>query len=61
VGKLRSETIGLFHQFRATLRSEIADNDALPRDLEQQVFGYLDELEERRGPIKPKTEPSGKG
>ncbi|MRG90709.1 hypothetical protein [Polyangium spumosum] len=56
-GKLRGETIGLLHQFRTTLRTELADNPDLPRDLEARVFSYLDELHDRRRPSpKPKGE-----
>lgn len=47
-GKLRSDTIGMLFQFRATLRTEIAENESLPRDLEDQVFGFFDELANRR-------------
>ncbi|MBK9266417.1 MAG: hypothetical protein IPM54_42350 [Polyangiaceae bacterium] len=59
VGKLRGETLGLLNKFRAALRDEITENEALPRDLEQQVFAFIDELEERRGPAKAKTKESG--
>ncbi len=55
VGKLRSDTIGLLYKFRSTLQSEIAENEALPRDLEQQVFGFFDELDERRAAAKAKS------
>jgi hypothetical protein len=61
VGKLRGETLGLLHQFRATLRAEISENESLPRDLEQQVFAYLDELEGRRGAVKGKEKENGGG
>lgn len=53
--RLRSETIGLLYQFRAALRSEIADK-GLPADLEAQIFSYLDELSSRR----PSKKSSGK-
>lgn len=45
--KLRGDTIGLLYQFRAALRSEIADK-GLSVDLEAQIFSYLDELSSRR-------------
>jgi len=46
--ELRVKTIGLFGRFRQALRDEIAENLALPRDLEARVFAYLDELAARR-------------
>lgn len=45
--KLRGDTVGLLYQFRAALRSEIADK-GLSADLEAQIFSYLDELSSRR-------------
>ena len=46
--KLRSQTIGLLNRFRGALADEVEDNTALPRNLDQQVFGYFDELESMR-------------
>ncbi len=54
-GKLRSETLGLLYQFRTTLKTEIANDEALPRDLEGKVFSYFDELSARRKSPKSKT------
>jgi hypothetical protein len=47
-GKLRSETVGLLNRFRGALADEVDDNTALPRNLDQQVFAYFDELEGMR-------------
>jgi len=46
--KLRSEVIGVVNRFRASLRDELDDDPSLPRDLEAQVFAYLDELHAMR-------------
>lgn len=46
--KLRTETIKLLYQLRTTLQTEMAEDPALPRDLEGRVFSYLDELNTRR-------------
>ena len=43
--KLRSQTIGLLNRFRGALADEVEENTALPRNLDQQVFAYFDELE----------------
>ncbi|MDI1432896.1 hypothetical protein [Polyangium sorediatum] len=60
--KLRSETIKLLYQFRATLRTEMEENTALPRDLERRVFSYFDELNTRRKRSgKSKTEEPAEG
>jgi hypothetical protein len=42
--ELRSKTIGLLRRLREALRDEVEANDALPRDLENRVFSYVDEL-----------------
>lgn len=47
-GTLRTTTIGLLNRCRAALADEMADNAKLPRTLDQQVFGYFDELETMR-------------
>lgn len=51
--ELRVKTIGLFGRLRHALRDEIAENPALPRDLEARVFAYIDELAARREQNKP--------
>lgn len=45
---LRATTIGLLRRLRESLRDEVAANTNLPRDLEQRVFAYIDELASRR-------------
>lgn len=45
---LRVTTIGLIGRFRAALRDELAEHPHLPRDLEEKIFSYLDELGRRR-------------
>lgn len=47
-GKLRTTTIGLLNRCRAALADEMNDNAKLPRNLDQQVFAYFDELETMR-------------
>ena len=47
-GKLRGNTIGLLNRCRAALADEMDDNAKLPRNLDQQVFAYFDELESMR-------------
>jgi hypothetical protein len=42
---LRVEVIGILNRLRKNLALESKDDPALPRDLESQVFGYLDLLE----------------
>ncbi|HUT76236.1 MAG TPA: hypothetical protein VM285_01025 [Polyangia bacterium] len=56
---IRMETIGLLGRFRQALADEIAADSALPRDLEAQVFGYLEQLEgAREGRAPKKAEPA---
>ncbi|MGK4008667.1 hypothetical protein WMF31_39030 [Sorangium sp. So ce1036] len=43
-GALRAATIGLLSRLRAGLADEVEHTPELPRDLDAQVFGYLDEL-----------------
>ncbi len=45
---LRTSTIGLLNRCRAALADEMDDNAKLPRNLDQQVFAYFDELETMR-------------
>lgn len=42
---LRVEVIGILNRLRKNLVLEMKDDPSLPRDLEGQVFGYLDLLE----------------
>jgi hypothetical protein len=46
--KLRSQTIGLLNRFRGALADEVEETAVLPRNLDQQVFAYFDELEGMR-------------
>ena len=60
--KLRTETIALIGRWRATLADEVANDPTLPRDLEGQLFAYLDELARQRAEsiarrVKPEAEP----
>ena len=45
---IRVETISLLYRFRETLVQEVEANPTLPRDLEAQVFAYIDKLAENR-------------
>jgi hypothetical protein len=56
---IRMETIGLLGRFRQALADEVAADSALPRDLEAQVFGYLEQLADaREGRAPKKAEPA---
>lgn len=46
--KLRSETIALLNRARSAIADECATSNALPKDLDAQIWGYLDELEGQR-------------
>ncbi len=46
--KLRSETIALLNRARQTIADECANSTSLPNDLENQIWGYFDELEQHR-------------
>jgi len=45
---LRPAAIALLNRFRAAVDDELAMNPALPRDLDKQLFAYLDQLEDMR-------------
>jgi len=45
---LRSETIGILNDLRRAIAREKRRNPSLPDDIDAQIFGYLDDLEERR-------------
>jgi hypothetical protein len=58
-GALRSRAIGLLGKFRDSLSHEVAENSALPRDLESVAFSYFDQISasrEGRYPMSPATE-----
>jgi hypothetical protein len=46
--QLRSETADLLAHFRAALADEMAADPTLPRDLEERIFGFFDQLARRR-------------
>ncbi len=45
---VRLETMGLLGRFRDALTEEVKGNESLPRDLPEQVFGYIDSLAAKR-------------
>lgn len=45
---LRSQTVGLLNRARGAILDAVDADDSLPRDLDGQIFGYFDELEELR-------------
>lgn len=45
---LRSETIGILNDLRRAISREARRNAALPKDIDAQIFGYFDVLEEQR-------------
>lgn len=55
---IRSETVGVINRLRADLGREIKKNPALPRDLDQRVFGYLDTLLSMKPTEAAATEPA---
>jgi hypothetical protein len=46
-GRLRSEGVGLLNRLRASLLDEMRHDANLPATLEQDVFGFLDEMEQK--------------
>jgi hypothetical protein len=47
-GKLRTSTIGLLNRLRSALADELEHDAKLPRNLDSQVFAYLDQLAKMR-------------
>ncbi|MDC0745061.1 hypothetical protein [Polyangium mundeleinium] len=47
-GRIRTATLAVLGRFRGALGDEIAVNPALPRDLDAQVFGFIDQLGQMR-------------
>ncbi|MDI1479144.1 hypothetical protein [Polyangium sp. y55x31] len=47
-GRIRTSTLAVLGRFRGALGDELAVNPALPRDLEAQVFGLFDQLDQMR-------------
>lgn len=62
---LRSETVGMLNDLRRAIGREKKRNDTLPEDIDAQIFGYFDTLEEHRSQRvrapKPKAEGDGEG
>ena len=52
---IRAETVGLLHRFRKAIAQEVEVNDALPRDLEAQVFCFFDQLADNRQEISARS------
>lgn len=46
--RLRIETLGLLNHARTVINDEIISRATLPRHLDTQIFGYLDQLEKAR-------------
>ena len=46
--ELRVETVELLFHFRTSLADEMAADPTLPRDLDQRIFGFFDQLAKRR-------------
>jgi len=46
--RLRLETLGLLNHARTVISDEIASRSTLPRHLDTQIFGFLDQLEKAR-------------
>lgn len=57
-GVIRGRLIGALAHLRADVKKEVAKNTALPRDLEQKIFGYFDTLSDMEKPSK-KLAPAG--
>lgn len=47
-GKLRTATIGLLNRLRGAIADELDHDPKLPKDLDAQVFAYLDQLAKMR-------------
>ncbi len=60
--RLRVETLGLLNHARTVILDEIASRSSVPRHLDTQIFGYLDQLEKARTlaqrPSSPGIEPA---
>ena len=52
--RLRNETTGTLNRLRTSLTLEAKQDPKLPADLEEQVFGYFDQLEKQATDAKPK-------
>jgi len=59
--RLRPETIGLLNRARAAIADERTVSKALSADLDAQIFGYFDDLEETRAAQQKPTKGKGKG
>jgi hypothetical protein len=48
IASLRMTTIGIVSRFRTAVADEMAERHDLPRNLDALIFGYFDELSDRR-------------
>jgi hypothetical protein len=57
--RLRTETIGMLNRLRTNLTLAVKQDAKLPADLDEQVFGYFDQLEKQatEAKAKPKAKP----
>lgn len=57
---LRTSAIALLNRFRGAVADEMEMNDQLPADLERQIFGYFDQLEDMRLQVIAAEKSAGK-
>jgi hypothetical protein len=55
-GQLLSNTLGVIRRCRDMIADTLAVNASLPRDLDRQIFGFLDDLAQRRVTSAPPEE-----
>jgi hypothetical protein len=55
-GQLLSNTLGIIRRCRDMIVDMLAANASLPRDLDRQIFGFLDDLAQRRVTSTPSEE-----
>ena len=58
---LRADALGLVSRLRAALADEVKHDKKLPRDLDAQLFGYLDQLAATRGAANAAKKAAKKG
>ena len=56
--RIRGEVIGILNRMRKNLVLEVKDDASLPKDLDAQVFGYLDLLEKTSADTQAKGKPA---
>lgn len=57
-GTLRTKTLGILARMRGALSDEVQTDKSLPRDLEAQVFAFMDQLEATRRAPKKAAKPT---